>query len=322
VLRVLGDEPENLAQLLEPSPITMPFPYRRRMEVIRCSSPKVFLEDTAAYRELEPIRTNIQGSVATSVVRGAQRHDDHWWWVARDSGGEVVGAAIRTAPFGLQIGPMPVAAAAALAREVATHDDDVPWVVGSEQIVAAFLDAYRSSRTPGSSRKVRRGRCDVIYEAGEMAQPNVEGLSRTATMEDFDIAYQWNLDFMEFIDGVAPSSDERDREALRARLTAGALWFWCVDHTPVSMAGHASRVQTPGGVITRVGPVYTPAGLRHHGYGAAITASLTDSLQREGSRVMLYADATNATSNGVYRRIGYHIVDQVTRYEFGSDHTA
>jgi predicted GNAT family acetyltransferase len=37
---------------------------------------------------------------------------------------------------------------------------------------------------------------------------------------------------------------------------------------------------------------------------------------------MLYADATNATSNGVYRRIGYHIVDQVTRYEFGSDHTA
>jgi predicted GNAT family acetyltransferase len=217
---------------------------------------------------------------------------------------------------------MPVEAAQALAREVATHDDNVPWVVGSELIVAAFLRAYRSSRTLGSSRKVRRGRCDVIYEAGEMARPNVEGLSRMATMEDFDVAYQWNLDFMEFIDGVAPSSDERDREALRARLTAGALWFWCVEQTPVSMAGHASRVQTPGDVITRVGPVYTPAGLRHRGYGAAITASLTDSLQRAGSRVMLYADAANPTSNGVYRRIGYHIVDQVTRYEFGSDHTA
>jgi predicted GNAT family acetyltransferase len=35
----------------------------------------------------------------------------------------------------------------------------------------------------------------------------------------------------------------------------------------------------------------------------------------QGSRVMLYADADNPTSNGVYQRIGFHRVDNVIQYD-------
>jgi predicted GNAT family acetyltransferase len=75
------------------------------------------------------------------------------------------------------------------------------------------------------------------------------------------------------------------------------------------MAGHSTPVEIPSGLLTRVGPVFTPAELRSNGYGSAITASLSEKLLAGGSRVMLYADAVNPTSNGVYQSIGYRLVD-------------
>ena len=80
------------------------------MEIVRCSTPDEFLAASITYRAAEPIRTNVIGSVATSVVDGVRAYDAHWWWIVRGDDGDVVGAALRTAPFGLQLGPMPVGA--------------------------------------------------------------------------------------------------------------------------------------------------------------------------------------------------------------------
>src|SRR5256885_727212 len=46
------------------------------------------------------------------------------------------------------------------------------------------------------------------------------------------------------------------------RLRSAGIWWWDVDGTPVSMAGHALPVRTPAGVVSRIGPVYTPAAHR------------------------------------------------------------
>jgi RimJ/RimL family protein N-acetyltransferase len=282
------------------------------MEVVRCPSAAEFLRLTTSYRAVEPIRTNILGSVATSVT---QRDDGGSWWLIHAEDGEVVGAAMRTAPFGMQIGPMPDEAASALGDEVARVDHELPWVFGSENTVQQFLARYLKAMAPGRV-SVSRGRCDVIYEAGDVIPSNVEGMFVQAAIGDFDLAHQWTLEFYEFIDGAPPRFEDADRDALRATLLAGSIWFWTVDGSPVSMAGHAWPVETPYGIVTRVGPVYTPAPLRGHGYGAGVVASLTHVLLRRDSRVMLYADAGNPTSNGVYRRIGYREVDRVVRFEF------
>jgi predicted GNAT family acetyltransferase len=71
------------------------------------------------------------------------------------------------------------------------------------------------------------------------------------------------------------------------------------------MAGHAPLVDTPAGPVGRVGPVYTPPDLRRQGYGAAATAAVVASLEPRCALVMLYADAANPTSNGVYERLGF-----------------
>ncbi|MHB8378367.1 MAG: GNAT family N-acetyltransferase [Acidimicrobiales bacterium] len=285
------------------------------MDVVRCSSPEEFLTETTPYRGLDPIRTNVLGSVASSVARDARVYDAYWWWLVKD-GGVVVGASIRTAPFGLQIGPMSDEAAKLLSTAVAREDDEFPWLVGSEALVTTFLEGYVNANSPGSSRKPLRGRKSFIYELGELDTPDVEGQCRVATVDDVELVDQWSSDFHFYIEGVARDPDERDREFLITRVREGAMTLWCVRNVAVAMAGHATPVETPSGLVTRIGPVFTPAENRGRGYGSAVTAALCHELLNRGSRVMLYADADNPTSNGVYRRIGFRAIDDVVQYDF------
>jgi len=284
------------------------------MEVVRCASPEQFLVETTSYRGLDPIRTNVLGSVASSVANDARIYDAYWWWLVRDHD-DVVGAAMRTAPFGLQIGPMARDAAAELAIAVANEDDGFPWLAGSEELVTTFLKSYERVRSPGSSRTSSRGRMSFLYELKSLLAPNVEGSSRVATMDDFELVDQWSSDFHYFIEGVAREADERDQTALVARVKDGALSLWSVHGVVVAMAGRATPVETPTGLVTRVGPVFTPAENRGRGYGSAVTASVCEGLLAQGSRVMLYANADNPTSNGIYQRIGFQIIDNVVQYD-------
>lgn len=288
------------------------------MEVVRCATPEEFLAATIAYRGLDPIRTNLLGSIAVTVASGNRQYDAYWWWLIEDAPGAVVGAALRTAPFGLSLGPMPLEAATLLAGAVARDDDEFPWVSGNEEIVTAFLTAYRATQSPGSLRAAERGRQSVIYELKNLRVPEVEGRCRVATLDDIDLVERWSHDFSAFIEGQASTPSQNDRDALIAKVKSGKMSLWCVEDVVVAMAGHASPVDTPTGLVTRVGPVFTPEPLRNHGYGAAVTAALSATLLDGGSRVMLYTDATNPTSNGVYQRIGYERVDQVAQFNLAS----
>jgi RimJ/RimL family protein N-acetyltransferase len=285
------------------------------MEVVLCSSPEEFLSETTSYRGLDPIRTNVLGSVASSVVNDSRIYDAYWWWLIEDDDGQVVGASMRTAPFGLQVGPMPAEAASLLATSVSREDDDFPWLAGSNELVTTFLDSYEKGHSPGSSREAIRGRTSFVYELRELAVPEVEGIYRVATMDDFDLVDQWSSDFHFYVEGVAREADKRDRAFLIARLQEGAMSLWCVRNVVVAMAGRASPVETPSGLVTRIGPVFTPAENRGRGYGSAVTASLCERLLAQGSRVMLYADADNPTSNAVYQRIGFRQIDNVVQYD-------
>ncbi|HVA53435.1 MAG TPA: GNAT family N-acetyltransferase [Acidimicrobiales bacterium] len=284
------------------------------MEVVRCASAGEFIVATTSYRGHDPLRTNVLGSVATSVANDVRQYDAYWWWLVKDVG-EVVGASMRTAPFGLQLGPMPIEASSVLATAVARDDDAFPWLAGSEELVATFLESYANAHSPGSSRRALRGRRSILYELVDLAVPDVEGTCRVATMDDLDLVDQWTSDFHYFVDGVARDADERDRALLITRIEEGAVSLWSVRSVVVAMAGHATPVETPSGLVSRIGPVFTPAENRGRGFGSAVTAHVCAALLASGSRVMLYADADNPTSNGVYQRIGFQNVDDVIQYD-------
>jgi RimJ/RimL family protein N-acetyltransferase len=285
------------------------------MEVERCSSPSEFLAASESYRSNEPIHTNVLGSVAVAVSNAERAYDDYWWWLVRHER-VVVGAALRTAPLGLQLGPMPLETIDYLARAVALEDDEFPWVGGPRRLVERFLDSYRALESPGSHRAAVHGRTSRLYEVRSLRFPRVSGLLRSATLDDQELVAQWTADFHEYIEGVAPPPSDNDRNALIAKITSRRVSLWCTSDGPVAMAGYASRVVTKGVCVTRIGPVFTPAHNRSRGYGSAVTAALSDELLRGGSRVMLYADAENPTSNHVYRAIGFELVDEHTQLDF------
>jgi predicted GNAT family acetyltransferase len=68
--------------------------------------------------------------------------------------------------------------------------------------------------------------------------------------------------------------------------------------------------------VVRVGPVWTPPDLRGRGYASALVAATTAlALERGARRCMLFADVANATSNAIYRRIGFERVADAREWD-------
>ena len=282
------------------------------MQVERCASARKFLDATAAYRDAEPLRTNVLGTVATSVADGVSSYEECFWWVVHD-GDAVVAAAMRTAPQALALGPMGDTAAAVLASAIAAVDDELPVVSGARAAVSAFLGAYRTTGTPGSAREVTAEERHVLYAVEAVKMPEVSGQAVVASTDDESLAAAWYAAFDEEVEGIPAPKGSDGRPAVRGVLGEGRLRWWRHDGTTVSMAAHSTSVGGPAAAVTRIGPVYTPPLERRHGYAAALTAALAQELLATGSLVMLFADAANPTSNHVYQGIGFQRVDEIVR---------
>lgn len=99
------------------------------------------------------------------------------------------------------------------------------------------------------------------------------------------------------------------------RLARGGHWLWEVDGQPV----HYTAVHDTGLGLKRIGPVFTPAAERGHGYAAWVVATLTQDILDDGDVATLFTDQANPVSNHVYERIGYQSVgDEGELYAAGS----
>lgn len=267
------------------------------MRVRRLGGAAEFLEATAQLRAADPVRTNVLGSVATGVVQGRE-YERCLWWVVEDDEGRPVGAALRTVPYKLLLGPMPPEAADALADDVTALGEVPPGMVGPTPV------ATRVAERAGWSTSVATQERILVLDT--LVPPvGVAGSVRTTTIDDLELGAAWTEQFA--IDAGTFLPDPR--ESFRGRLAANR--FWVVDGEPVSFASHAPLVESGGVTVARVGPVYTPAEHRRRGYGAAVTAAVTAELLEVADVVMLFTDAANPTSNGVYERLGYRVVGEV-----------
>lgn len=264
-------------------------------------SPEEFLRATAGLRAASPYLTNVMGSTARQVIDGREFERCWWWVLERD--GAVVGAMMRTAPYRLMLSPMAEADAAAAAREVLAADPTLPGVVGPTAAAAAFVEA--------TGRPARVDRSMLAYALGALVDaPAPEGGPRRATGDDAELCLAWRQAMATEIrleaHAMAPMLD--------AALAEGRVWLWEADGEPVCQVGHSPAVDSPGGPVTRVGPVYTPPQHRGRGFAGALTGTVSRELLARGDRVMLFTDAANPTSNGVYTRLGYELVDESAEF--------
>jgi predicted GNAT family acetyltransferase len=282
------------------------------MPVLLVNSAGEFLRQTLVLRSQDPFRTNLVGSVASSVASGARKYDRYFWWIISDNQGQVVGAAMRTAPHDLVLLPMSLPAVRELAQAVSIYDDELPGVAGPAATVREFLDAYKEGGSAGSTRGIEESGSQLIYALNKLEVSKASGTLIPADQSDFDLVLGWLEAFTDEAGITSPNL----REAIAAGLRRHSLHFWMAGGEKVSMAGHAPLVETPSGTIARIGPVYTPKEHRSNGYASALTASLSEKLMARGAKVMLYTDAANPTSNSIYQRIGYELIDENTSFRF------
>jgi len=277
------------------------------MELMLRKDAADFLKFTADYRAANPLETNVMSTVAASVAAGERSYEQYWWWTVSEMY-RVIGAGMRTAPHHLLLGPMPTAAAELLGQSATLEDPKLPGVTATPTVLESFKSKFRSlDRYPVVVQR------QLLYEVNELATPDVPGAGRVATVDDEPLVLEW---LRAFHDEATPN-EPHSTDHVRGRLEAGALSLW-ENGTIVSMAGYAGPADGPTGRVARVGPVYTPASERGHGYGAGVTAFVTKQLLDDGCAVMLYTDASNATSNGVYQRLGYHQVAELVRIDYVS----
>ena len=234
------------------------------------------------------------------MVAGHVYEGELWLTVHETSTDQPVGIAMRTAPYNLVSSPMPVSAARALGEHLAVIDPLLPGLSGTPEVTAAIVDAL------GATERAHAGFGNLVRVLGELRAPRhpCPGRQRPVGPGDLDLVVDWMADFGD----EAGLHVQPSRDAIRADLLDGGaahLWLWDAEGEPVSLGGHAPLVTTPAGTVGRIGPVYTPVEHRGHGFGTAITHAVAAALAPECTIVMLYTDATNATSNSIYSQLGF-----------------
>ncbi|MEH0931356.1 GNAT family N-acetyltransferase [Micromonospora sp. CPCC 205558] len=279
------------------------------------TDPGEFLAAAGDYLAADPVVSTVVTTVAHRLLsqraEGISPPDGNWWLVVSDGCGAVVGAGMRSAPYAPYppfLLPMPDEAAVALAHALHERDEEILAINGA--LPAVELCAAELTRLGGG--RVQVNQHTRLHELGELVMPSpVPGRLVVATEDDVELATEWFAAFAGDADEQAgrprdaSAHDVPDRTDMLRRLHAGRLWFW-VDGTgePVHLTG----ANPPSFGVARVGPVYTPPAQRGRGWASNAVAEVSRRIQAEGTRVCLYTDQANPTSNKIYAALGYRPV--------------
>ncbi|MBA2332021.1 MAG: GNAT family N-acetyltransferase [Actinobacteria bacterium] len=229
-------------------------------------------------------------------------------WLVRD-GDEAVGAALRTPPHGLMLGPCSIAAVDALVESI---EEELPGAVGVVPEIDVFAAAWGLREDVPVDVRFEQG----IYALERLIEPrDVPGAARRAGEADLELLCLWLLEFSREALHEDDPDEARIEQTIRQRLELPEPSFllWEDGGAAVSLAGTGGN--TPSG--SRVGPVYTPPEHRGRGYGSAVTAAVTRERLRAGRRFcFLYTDLANPTSNKIYVDLGYERVGDSRQYSF------
>lgn len=286
------------------------------------------LDDPAAVLDVagdllaaEPVLWSVVASVTHHAARSFAPHDprpEHpmWWAVVRDAD-DVVAVSMRTMPHPphtVWVPALPDDAARLLARTAldrTARAGDPPLISANGPIPAVRVFTDEVLRTTGGT--VFEDRPDRLWEATRIDRPDPapSGRARLATLADLDLVTAWFDVFHKEADAQAgrpPEVEPLRIEGAQRWIEEGVVWLWDVDGEVV----HLTAARPPSFSVVRIGPVYTPAEHRGHGYARAMVAEVAQRVLDAGDRVCLYTDRNNPVSNRVYAAIGFEpVLDQV-----------
>jgi len=269
------------------------------MEVLATDDPGVVLERAGALLTREPVLNNVMLTLLNARV--ARSLPGRYWVVDTPDPAGVVFQSPTTFPA--LVSSMTGDCINAAVEAIAGAAVSLPGVNGEAGTAARFAGAWteatKSSAVPDHGQRV--------YEVRQIVEPRgVPGRFRPATKDDESVLVEFTDAFITAIGEPGDAS-----EIVAHGLPLGHFWLWDDDG-----AVSVTALSEPTGGVVRVQNVYTPPSLRGRGYASACVASLSARALGDGCRCILYTDLANATSNSIYRSIGYRAVAEVLRYRF------
>ncbi len=271
--------------------------------------PSAFLDDAREFLTDHPVLVTVISTITERCAAGEVAQGVHpRWWVTAVEDDRVVGVGMRTAPGGASppyLTDLPEASARELARTLVERGETITQVNGA--LATALTVAEEIARLGGGSPQVVEH--TRLYLLGELREPDaVPGRARPATPADLDVCLAWweafEVDAAEQAgrDGSHGPLEPQDAEQMLARIARGRVVLREDEQGEVV---HLTGVSPPSFGVVRVGPVYTPAAHRGHGYAGATVAHVSRGLLETGVQVCLFTDQANPVSNKIYTALGF-----------------
>ena len=185
---------------------------------------------------------------------------------------------------------------------------DVEELEGPVEAVTSLAEAW--SRSSGRShRTIMR---QALHEVRDIEHPGTEGgHQRPATREHQETVHRYLRGFVTDCFPQDNWSDEQITARAERLLDAKKGYLWVdASGTVVSMA--ALVRESPN--TASISLVYTPPEHRRRGHAARVVAALSQNQLDAGkSACNLHTDLANPTSNSVYYRIGYRVIQKLVR---------
>lgn len=284
-------------------------------------APTPFLAAAGGLLAAEPVLGSVIASVSQRIERELEQGRDSWaeagapfarWWLAvRDASGEVVSAAMRTAtfkPYPTFALPMSDEAARTLAATLHGRGELLGGANGA--LPGAEVLARATAELAGG--EMVADKATRLWEARTVEVPPApEGRLRQATEADAELVLDWFTAFHEEADEQAgrepdPHSGEHNTlDSVLVRIREGVEWLW---ELPDGTVAHLSGAGLPSYGVGRIGPVYTPREFRGRGIASYVVGELTRRGLEAGTRMCLFTDQANPTSNKIYASLGYEPV--------------
>jgi GNAT superfamily N-acetyltransferase len=283
------------------------------MELRFFDDPVAFFDVAGDHLAERPVLSTVLAGVAERI-RAQREAGVPWpegvpcWFAAVLDGNDVVGTAMRTAPFGefpAYLLPMPDEAVHLLSTTLLARDEPVLGANGALPAVQVFCEDMAAA----TGRTAQVGQHTRLFELGDLAEPRpAAGRLRPARLEEQPLVASWYAAFMADADeqagrepGTSPHEAPSDDEMAR-RIEGGRVFVWVDDDDrPVNV----TAATMPAYGVSRIGPVFTPKEERGRGYASAAVYAVSELLRDSGERACLFTDQANPTSNKIYEAIGY-----------------
>ncbi len=278
------------------------------MRVVRLASPDAF---AARCKDFLTAREDENSLMLGVITGGGAWRDGGPLCVSVEAGDRLMLAGLRTPPFNLLLSAGAADAAAYLATDLAAQGEALSGVIAIEGLAERFTEAWTAAGA-GRRRKTTEmilHRLDEVRVAAE-----VSGDLKRVRPEDADFFGEWNERASRDM-GLSDHEIATARRTARRRIEEGQVYAWYRRGEPVSLAAFQPTSFT--GTTGRINMVYTPPPWRGRGYATACVAALTAERLAAGWRsCLIFTDKHNATTNKIYRRIGYEVLATFLNVDF------